>query len=203
MTCSTWHPPRPLTEFCHGLHTDGAGWLAGANGGYLGFKFLAWRSSRFPYLPGAAISLSGPHGQIDHRNNHEDECQQLRPRAYGNIAVLYQAHYASRAVEEAFVREQIPHTVYSDVPFFARREIKDALSYLRLIAAKNDLDFRRVANVPKRNLGRRRMKYLEETADREGTVESVDMTKRAYVVAFDDLETSRAISFRAPLEKAK
>lgn len=39
--------------------------------------------------------------------------------------------------------------------------------------------------------------------DREGTVESVDMTKRAYVVAFDDLETSRAISFRAPLEKAK
>ena len=127
----------------------------------------------------------------------------MRPRAYGNIAVLYQAHYASRAVEEAFVREQIPHTVYSDVPFFARREIKDALSYLRLIAAKNDLDFRRVANVPKRNLGRRRMKYLEETADRKGAVESVDMTKRAYVVAFDDLETSRAISFRAPLEKAK
>lgn len=108
MTCSTWHPPRPLTEFRRGLYTDEAGWLAGANGGYLGFKFIAWRSSRFPCLPGAAISFSGPYGQIDHRNNHEDKCQQLRPRAYGNIAVLYQAHYASRAVEEAFVREQIP-----------------------------------------------------------------------------------------------
>ena len=218
--------------------------------------------------------------------------------AYGDIAVLYRAHYASRAVEEAFIREQIPHTVYSGTPFFARREVKDALSYLRLIATKNDLDFRRVANVPKRNLGRRRMKYLEEAAEREGTtlyealeahigddifkgtgaanflklvetfsatyaerpvsavladllqasgyerllrspmppeylaqareaqaaadlrlaeraaaaqfsagervahpvfgkgtVQGVDMTKRAYVVAFDDLETSRAISF--------
>ena len=218
--------------------------------------------------------------------------------AYGDIAVLYRAHYASRAVEEAFIREQIPHTVYSGTPFFARREVKDALLYLRLIATKNDLDFRRVANVPKRNLGRRRMKYLEEAAEREGTtlyealeahigddifkgtgaadflklvetfsatyaerpvsavladllqasgyerllrspmppeylaqareaqaaadlrlaeraaaaqfsagervahpvfgkgtVQGVDMTKRAYVVAFDDLETSRAISF--------
>ena len=89
--------------------------------------------------------------------------------AYGDIAVLYRAHYASRAVEEAFIREQIPHTVYSGTPFFARREVKDALSYLRLIATKNDLDFRRVANVPQRNLGRRRMKYLEEAAEREGT----------------------------------
>ena len=85
MTCSTWHPPRSLTGFRRGLYTDEAGWLAGANGGYLGFKFIAWRSSRFPCLPGAAISLSGPYGQIDHRNNHEDECQQLRPSNHGNL----------------------------------------------------------------------------------------------------------------------
>lgn len=37
----------------------------------------------------------------------------------------------------------------------------------------------------------------------QGTVEAVDMTKRAYVVAFDDLETSRAISFRTPLQKTE
>ena len=84
--------------------------------------------------------------------------------------VLYRARYCdSRAVEEAFIREQIPHTVYSGTPFFARREVKDALSYLRLIATKNDLDFRRVANVPKRNLGAGDLKYLEEAAEREGT----------------------------------
>ena len=42
-------PPQCLTGFRLGLYTDGAGWLAGANGGYLVFKFIAWRSSRFPW----------------------------------------------------------------------------------------------------------------------------------------------------------
>lgn len=89
--------------------------------------------------------------------------------ALGDIAVLYRAHYASRAVEEALIREGIPHTVHSGVPFFARREVKDALSYLRFLTSKSDLDFRRIANVPRRNLGRRRMAFLAEAAEREGT----------------------------------
>lgn len=80
-------PPQCLTGFRLGLYTDGAGVLGRANGGYLVFKFIAWRSSRFPCLPGAAISLSGPYGQIDHRNNHEDECQQLRPSNHGNLLI--------------------------------------------------------------------------------------------------------------------
>ena len=46
--------------------------------------------------------------------------------------------------------------------FFQRMEIKDALAYLRMIAYQDDLSFRRIANVPKRNIGNRRMKYLEE-----------------------------------------
>ena len=89
--------------------------------------------------------------------------------AYGDMAVLYRAHYASRSVEEALIRARIPHTVYSGTPFFARREIKDALAYLRFIMAKDDLDFRRIANTPRRNLGKRRMAYLAEAAEREGT----------------------------------
>lgn len=43
--------------------------------------------------------------------------------------------------------------------FFARAEIKDALSYLRMIACRDDLSFLRIANVPKRNLGERRMAF--------------------------------------------
>ena len=85
--------------------------------------------------------------------------------AYRDMAVLYRAHYASRPVEEALLRAEIPHTVYSGVPFFARREIKDALSYLRLIALRDDLSFERVANAPKRNLGKRRMAFLREYAE--------------------------------------
>lgn len=88
---------------------------------------------------------------------------------YRDMTVLYRAHYVSRAVEEALLREKVPYTIYSGVQFFGRTEIKDALSYLRLIAYQDDLSFRRVANVPKRNLGKRRMAFLEETAQKAGT----------------------------------
>ena len=84
---------------------------------------------------------------------------------YRGITVLYRAHYVTRSVEEAFLKEKIPYTIYSGVQFFDRKEIKDALSYLRMIAYKDDLSFARIANTPKRNLGRRRMQFLREYAD--------------------------------------
>lgn len=83
---------------------------------------------------------------------------------YRDITVLYRAHYITRTVEEVFLRAEIPYTIYSGVQFFGRMEIKDALSYLRMIAYKDDLSFLRVANVPRRNLGERRMKFLREYA---------------------------------------
>lgn len=84
--------------------------------------------------------------------------------AFRDIAVLYRAHYISRMLEEVFLKEELPHTISSGAPFYERREIKDALSYLRLIVYRDDLSFLRVANVPKRNLGERRMKALREFA---------------------------------------
>ena len=86
---------------------------------------------------------------------------------YADIAVLYRAHYVTRALEEALIDAKIPYVLFSGTPFFARREIKDALSYLRMVIYRDDLSFRRVANLPKRNLGLRRMAYLEEYAMRE------------------------------------
>ena len=84
--------------------------------------------------------------------------------SYREITVLYRAHYITRIVEEVFLREKIPYAIYSAVQFFNRMEIKDALAYLRLIAYKDDLAFLRVVNVPKRNLGERRIKFLQEYA---------------------------------------
>ena len=84
---------------------------------------------------------------------------------YRAIAVLYRAHYASRSIEEAFLKARIPYTIYSGVPFFGRKEVKDALSYLRMIAYQDDLSFARVVNVPKRNMGKRRMTFLREEAE--------------------------------------
>lgn len=83
---------------------------------------------------------------------------------YRDMAVLYRAHYVTRTVEEVFLKRKLPYTIYSGVQFFGRAEIKDALSYLRMIAYKDDLSFRRVVNVPKRNMGRRRMEFLESAA---------------------------------------
>lgn len=87
---------------------------------------------------------------------------------FRDMTVLYRAHYVTRAVEEVLLEETIPYTIYSGVQFFDRMEIKDALSYLRMIAYKDDLSFRRIANVPKRNLGKRRMEFLQEYAEQRG-----------------------------------
>ena len=110
------------------------------------------------------------------------EMEQLRSQGvpYRDMTVLYRAHYVSRAVEEALLQAKIPYTIYSGVQFFGRMEIKDALSYLRMMVYKDDLSFRRIANVPKRNLGKRRMAFLEAYAAEHG--------KTLYQSLLDNLE---------------
>ena len=122
------------------------------------------------------IRESGPRPVWHHGPNTKEEAAWIAAQiaqltAAGTkpseIAALYRAHYVTRALEEALIDAKIPYVIYSGVPFFARREIKDALSYLRMVFHKDDLSFRRVANLPKRNLGRRRMAFLEQIAEKE------------------------------------
>lgn len=87
---------------------------------------------------------------------------------YGDITILYRAHYIARTIEEGLMRAEIPYTIYSGVQFFDRMEIKDALSYLRLIAYRDDLSFMRIVNTPKRNIGEKRMRFLKEYAAANG-----------------------------------
>lgn len=84
--------------------------------------------------------------------------------SYDDMTILYRAHYITRTIEEVLQKEEIPYTIYSGVQFFGRMEIKDALSYLRMIAFKDDLSFLRIVNVPKRNIGERRIRFLQEYA---------------------------------------
>ena len=83
---------------------------------------------------------------------------------YRDMTILYRAHYVTRTIEEGLMKEKIPYTIYSGVQFFGRAEIKDALCYLRMLVYRDDISFRRIANVPKRNLGKRRMSFLEQYA---------------------------------------
>ena len=124
-----------------------------------------------PTLPsGPPVLCRFTHSQTEEGDWIAAELNRLHGEGvpYRNMAVLYRAHYVSRPVEEALLRAKIPYAIHSGIPFFQRAEIKDALSYLRLVACRDDLSFRRVANVPKRNLGKRRMAFLEERAEAEG-----------------------------------
>lgn len=86
----------------------------------------------------------------------------------GDIVVMYRAHYISRVIEEIFQKNEMEYTLFSGMPFFDRKEIKDSLSYLRMIAYKDDLSFLRVVNEPKRNIGERRIKFLKDYVEKNG-----------------------------------
>jgi ATP-dependent exoDNAse (exonuclease V) beta subunit len=74
-----------------------------------------------------------------------------------DFAVLWSS-YLSRNIEQAFMRRSIPYVVWGGVRFFERKEIKDALSYLRLVAEGDDVSFARIVNVPSRKIGKEKMR---------------------------------------------
>jgi ATP-dependent DNA helicase UvrD/PcrA len=87
----------------------------------------------------------------------------------GSVAVLYRTNAQSRAIEDALMREGLPYRIVGGVRFYERREIKDALSYLKLIInPHDDVSLRRVINVPTRGIGKGVMDALEN-AEPAGT----------------------------------
>lgn len=83
--------------------------------------------------------------------------------SYGDIAVLYRTNAQSRLLEEKFMFEGIPYDVVGGVNFYARREIKDILAYLKTIDnGRDDLAVKRIINVPRRGIGATSIKKLEE-----------------------------------------
>ncbi len=89
----------------------------------------------------------------------------IRP---GDVAVFYRTNAQSRALEEVLVRVGIPYKVVGGTRFYERREIKDALAYLRAVANPDDaVNLRRILNVPKRGLGERAEAMLAAHAERE------------------------------------
>ncbi len=92
----------------------------------------------------------------------------LKSRPQDNIAVLYRSRFISAPIEKALVQAQIPYRVYSDVPFFQRAEIKDAVSYLKLVLnPSDDVAFVRVINRPRRGFGQKRLESLVQLAQRD------------------------------------
>ncbi|WP_353421793.1 DNA helicase PcrA [Staphylococcus delphini] len=80
--------------------------------------------------------------------------QQKKGKRYKDMAVLYRTNAQSRVLEETFLKSTIPYVMVGGQKFYDRKEIKDLLSYLRLIAnSADDISLQRIINVPKRGIG--------------------------------------------------
>lgn len=109
-----------------------------------------------------------------HGKNDSDESDWIANRivqlkesgfTYFDCAILYRASYLSRSIEQALLKKKISYSVWGGIRFFERKEIKDALAYLKLIAHFDDISFRRIINVPSRKFGRVSMEKVQTIAD--------------------------------------
>ncbi|AOS96332.1 DNA helicase II [Microbulbifer aggregans] len=86
-----------------------------------------------------------------------------------SVAILYRSNAQSRVLEEALLREQVPYRIYGGQRFFERMEIKNALSYMRLITNRDDdTAFERVVNTPTRGIGARTVDAVRNFAREHG-----------------------------------
>ena len=87
---------------------------------------------------------------------------------FGDCAILYRTNAQSRISEERFVREGIPYELVGGTNFYARKEIKDMLAYLKTIDnGKDDLAVKRIINIPKRGIGAATLNKVQDYADEE------------------------------------
>ncbi|XOD69812.1 MAG: DNA helicase II [Sodalis sp. (in: enterobacteria)] len=142
--------------------------LIGHNGGRLG-KHL-WTAG----VKGDPITIYCAFNELDEARFVVNyiKMRQMEGVALKNFAVLYRNNAQSRVLEETFFQTALPCRIYGGIRFFERKEIKDALAYLRLIANRNDdAAYERVINTPPRGLGDRTLALLRQIAyDRKMTL---------------------------------
>ena len=118
-----------------------------------------------------------------------DEIKKLYNQGYDykDIGILYRTNGQSRLLEEVFLKENIPYNVVGAYYFYQRKEIKDLLSYLKLINNQNDdIALRRVINEPKRGIGEKAIENLSNEATRLGS-SMFDAISNGKELAFKDL----------------
>ena len=109
-----------------------------------------------------------------------------------DVAILYRTNAQSRAIEEVFVSKGIPYKIYGSYYFYNRKEIKDLISYLKLIYNdKDEISLRRIINVPKRGIGDSAIKDIELRAN----LNQCSM--------YDALESKKELEFKDIIESIK
>ncbi len=109
------------------------------------------------------VGSTGKSGWLTRRAD-DDESTRFRPK---DLAVMYRMNSQSRAIEEAFLRYGIRYQLVGGTRFYQRREVKDALAYLRVLRSDTDaVSYERVINVPARGIGDKSVEALRRYADK-------------------------------------
>ncbi len=115
----------------------------------------------------------------------------------GDVAVFYRTNAQSRVFEEVFIRVGLPYKVVGGVRFYERKEVRDALAYLRVLANPEDtVSLRRILNVPKRGIGERAEACVDALAQRERISFGQALTRceEAYGISTRSLNAIRAFN---------
>jgi DNA helicase-2/ATP-dependent DNA helicase PcrA len=123
-----------------------------------------WTSNR----PGEQVQVVAADSEHDEAAWVAERVRELIDRGVSarEIAVFYRIHAQSRVLEEVFRSERIPYQIIGGTRFFERQEVKDLLSYLRVVAnPRSDVDLHRIINVPSRKIGATTIDKLIQTAD--------------------------------------
>lgn len=128
-----------------------------------------------------------------------------------DFAVLYRSSFLSRQIEQQLLRRKIPYSVWGGVRFFERKEIKDIISYLRLVASDNDdMAFARIINLPARKFGRSSLASLRALADESGrslmatlrnSLDSPKYNRPALRSFIELIDSARELSKRLPVSE--
>src|SRR5216684_296711 len=110
----------------------------------------------------------GEHDEAAFVAEEVDKLADAGDAAAGDVAVFYRTNAQSRVFEEVFIRAGLPYKVVGGVRFYERREVRDLLAYLRLIANPDDeVSLRRILNVPRRGIGDRAEACVAALAQRD------------------------------------
>jgi DNA helicase II / ATP-dependent DNA helicase PcrA len=117
---------------------------------------------------GKPIEIYIPENEADEADFVAESIQTIRmneKRSYADFGVLIRANTLSRAIEEAFLEANIPYVMSGGTSFFQRKEIKDVISYLRVIAnPDDDINLLRIINTPRRGIGRKSIEDISAVA---------------------------------------
>lgn len=168
------------------------------------YKKELWTENEVGKLP-TVYSASNEYDEGTYIAQQIEHLRREEYYKYSDFAILYRMNTQSRAIEEILRRESIPYKIIGGLKFYERKEIKDIISYLRLIQNPSDnLSLKRIINEPKRGIGKTSLDKIEELSNNTGVpmyeiiknaeqygLNRVFLNSREFVNAIEELRTKK------------